>query len=146
MVCLEDEIKDYVVVQSLSCVRLFTTPWTAARQPSLTITISPSCSDSHLLSWWCHPSHPLLPPFLLAFRVFSNELALPIRRPEYWNFSISPSNGYSGLITFRIDWFDLLPVQGTLKSLLQHYSLKASILRPSAFFMSRLSYDYWKKS
>ena len=96
------------------------------------------------------PSHPLLSPLLLlpsvfsSIRVFSNESVLCIRWPKYWNFSfsISPSNEYSGLISFRIDWLDLLAVQGTLKSLLQHHSWKASILRHSAFFMVQLSYPY----
>ena len=86
----------------------------------------------------------LLPSILLSIRVFSNESALRIRWPKYWSFSfrISPSNEYSGLISFRIDWFDLLAVQGTLESLLQHHSLKASILRRSAFFMVQLSHPY----
>ena len=104
------------------------------------------CLNSHLMSRWCHPSHSLLSPSSLAFRVFSNELALPIKWPEYWNFSfsfsISPSNEYPGLITFRVDWFDLLAVQGTLKSLLQHHSSKASILWRSAFFIVQLSHPY----
>ena len=77
----------------------------------------------------------LLPPIFPSIRVFFNELAFRIRWPEYWSFSISPSNEYSGLISFRIDWYDLLTVQGTLKSLLQHHSSKASILRHSVFFM-----------
>ena len=86
----------------------------------------------------------LLPSILLSIRVFSNESALRIRWPKYWSFSFSvcPSNEYSGLISFRIDWFDLLAVQGTLESLLQHHSLKASILRRSAFFMVQLSHPY----
>ena len=95
------------------------------------------------------PSHPLLSPLLLpsafpSIRVFSNELALHIRWPEYWNFSfsISPSNGYSGLISFRMDWLDLLAVQGTLSSLLQHHSSKASILWHSAFFIVQLSHPH----
>ena len=92
------------------------------------------------------PSHPRLSPLLLlasilaSIRVFSNESALCIMWPKYWSFSISPSKEYSGLISFRIDWLDLLAVQGTLKSLLQHHSWKASILRHSAFFMVQLSY------
>ena len=94
----------------------------------------------------CHPL--LLPSFFPRIRVFSSELALLIRWPRYWSFSfsISPSNEYSGLISFRIDWFDLLAVQETLKNLLQHYSLKASILGCSAFFMDELTslYDYWE--
>ena len=93
------------------------------------------------------PSHPLSSPSPPAFnlpsiRVFSSELALHIRWPKYWSFRISPSNKYSGLISFRIDWFDLLAVQGTLKSLLQHHNSKASILHHSAFFMIQLSHPY----
>ena len=88
----------------------------------------------------CHPV--LLPPLFPSIRVFSNELALHIRWPKYWSFSFSPSNEYSGLISFRFDWFDLLAIQGTLKSLLQHHGSKASILQCSAFFMVQLSYLY----
>ena len=126
--------------QSLSRVRLFVTPWTAARQASLSITNSWSLSklmsidlvmpSSHLIL--CHPLF-LLPPIPPSIRVFSNESVLHIRWPKYWSFSFSPSNQYSGLISFRMDWFDLLAVPGTLKSLLQHHSSKASILRHSAF-------------
>ena len=120
-------------VQSLSHVRLFATPWTAARQASLSFTISGSLlkpmsiesvmPSNHLIR--CHPLL-LLPSVFPSIRVFSNELALQIRWPKYWSFSfsISPSNEYSGLISFRMDWLDLLAVQGTLKSLLQHYSSK----------------------
>ena len=130
-------------VQPLSHVRLFVTPWTAALQASLSITNSWSLlrlmsiesvmPSNHLIL--CHPLL-LLPSIFPSIRVFSNESVLPIRWPKYWSFSfnINPSNEYSGLISFRIDWFDLLAVQGTLKSLLQHHSSKASILRPSAFF------------
>ena len=119
-----------VVVQSLNHVQLFVTPWTATHKASLSFTISWSLfklmaiqsmmSSSHLIL-----PHPLLPlPSIFAsIRVFSNESALSIRWPEYWNFSISPSNKYSGLISFRIDWFDLLAVQGTLKSLLIEYQI-----------------------
>ena len=89
-----------------------------------------------------HTPHPLLPSIFLSIRVFSNESSLWIRWPKYWGFSISPSNEYSGLISLRIDWFDFLAVQGTLKSLLYHHSLKASILQCSAFFMVQLSYLY----
>ena len=91
---------------------------------------------------FCHPL--LLPSIFLSIRVFSNKSALPIKWPKYWNFSfsISPSNEYSGLISFRIDWLDLLAVQGTLKSLLQHHSSKASILQHSPFFMVQLSHPY----
>ena len=109
-------------------------------------------SDSSPLSRWCYPpSHPLsspspLPSIFPSIRVFSNESALHVGRPKYWNFSfsISPSNEYLGLISFRIDWFDLFAVQGALKSLLQHQSLKASILWCSAFFMIQLTsiHDY----
>ena len=111
-----------------------------------------ACSNSCPLSWWCHPTisssvmHALLLPHSIfpSIRVFSNESVLCIRWPKYWsfNFSISPSNDYSALISFRIDWFHLLVVQETLKSLLQHHSSKASILWHSAFFMVQLSYPY----
>ena len=95
--------------------------------------------SSHLIL--CHPLL-LLPPIPPSIRVFSNESALPIRWPKYWSFSISPSNEYSGLISFRIDWFDLFAVQGTLKNLLQHHRSKASNLQHSAFFMVQLSHPY----
>ena len=129
-------------VQSLSRVQLFATPWTAARQASLSITNSWSSPklmsnesvmpSNHLIL--CHPL--LLPPSIFpSVRVFSNELALHIRWQKYWNFSfsMSPSNEYSGLISLRMDWLELLAVQGTLKSLLKHHSLKALILWHSAF-------------
>ena len=125
------------------------TPWTAACQPSLSITNSRSCSNSCPLSWWCHPTiSSSVVPFsshlqsFPALGVFLNESVLHIRWPKYWSFSfkISPSNEYSGLISFRTGWFDLPAVQGTLKSLLQHHSLKASILWCSAFFMVQLSH------
>ena len=103
-------------------------------------------SHVHWVGDAIQPSHPLLlpPSIFLSIRVFSNELPLWIRWPKYWSFSfsISPSNEYSGLTSFRIDWFDLLAVQGTLKSLLKHHSLKASVLRHSAFFMVQLSHPY----
>ena len=139
-----------VVVRLLSCVWLFAIPWTAALQASLSFTIFWSLhklmsiesvmSSNHLI--FCYPL--LLPSIFPSIRVFSSELALPIRWPKYWSFSfsISPSNEYSGLISFRIDWFDLLAFQGTLKSLLQHHSSKASILRHSVFFMVQLSHPY----
>ena len=125
------------LVQLLSCARLFATPWTAARQSSLSITnyrsllklmpIELVMPSNHLIL-----GHPLLflPPIFPSIRVFSNESAFCIRWPKYWSFSfsISPSNDYSGLISFRMDWMVLLAVQGTLKSLLQHQSSKASIL------------------
>ena len=126
-----------VVVQLLSHVQLFATPWTAACQASLSCTISRGLLklvsielmmlSNHLIL--CHPLLSLTSIFS-SIRVFSNESAIHIRWPKYWSFSfsISPSNEYSGLISFRIDWFDLLSVQGTLKSLLQHHRLKAPIL------------------
>ena len=130
--------------QSLSRVQLCATPWTAAHQASLSITKSRSLlkpmsiksvmSSNHLIL-----CHPFLPPPLIfpSIRVFSNESVLRIRWPKYWSFSFSfsSSNEYSGLISFRMDRLDLLAVQGTLKSLLQHHSSKASILRRSAFFI-----------
>ena len=138
-------------IQSLSCVQLFATPWTAARQAFLFITNSQSLlkltsiesvmPSNHLVL--CHPL--LLPPSIFpSIRVFSNESVLCIRWPKYWSFSfsISNSNEYLGLISFRIDWFDLLAVQGTLKRFLQHHSSKASILWRSAFFMVQLSHPY----
>ena len=122
-------------------------PWTAAHQSSLSFTISQSLlkfmsiesvmPSNHLIL--CYPLL-LLPSVFPSIRVFSNESALFIRWPKYWSFSISPLNEYPGLISFRIDWFDLLAVQGTLKSLLQHHSSKASILQHSAFFMVQLSH------
>ena len=120
-------------VQYFSCVRLFATPWTAARQASLSTTNSQSLLklmsiesvmiSNHLIL--CHPL-PLRPSIFPSITVFSNESALHIRWPEYWSFSfsLSPSNEYSGLISFRMDWLDLLALQGTLKSLLQHHSAK----------------------
>ena len=131
-------------VQSLSCVQLFATPWTAAHQASLFITNSWSLlklmsiklvmPSNHLIL--CRPLL-LLPSIFPSIRVFSSETVLHIRRPKYWSFSfsISPSNEYSGLIFFRIDWLPLLAVQGTLKSLLQHHISKASILWHSVFFI-----------
>ena len=141
--------KDITVVQSLRHVGLFVTPWTTAHQVSLSLTVSWSLHKlmsielmmlSNLLILYC--SLLLLPSIFPSIRVFSSESALCIRWPKYWNlsFSISPSNEYSGLISFRIDWFDLLAVQGTLKSLLQHHNSKASILRLSAFLRVHLSY------
>jgi len=135
--------------QSLSRVQLCATPWTAAHQASLSITKSRSLlkpmsiksvmSSNHLIL-----CHPFLPPPLIfpSIRVFSNESVLRIRWPKYWSFSFSfsSSNEYSGLISFRMDWLDLLAVQGTLKSLLQHHSSKASILRRSAFFIVQFSH------
>ena len=137
-------------VQSLSCVRLFATPWTAARQASLSITNSQSLlklmsiESVMPLNHFIHCYHLLLPPIFPSIRVFSNESVLPIRWPKYWSFSfgISPSNEYSGLISFRIGWLDLPVVQGALKSLLQHHSSKASVLQCSAFFVVQLSHPY----
>ena len=137
-------------VQSFSCVQLFVTPWTAARQASLSITNSWSLLKLMSIKSVMPPNylilcHPLLPPSIFtSIRVFSSELLLCIRWPKYWSFSfnISPSNEYSGLISFRIDWLDLLAVQGTLKSFLQHHSSKASILLHSAFFIVQLSHPY----
>ena len=135
-------------VQSLSRVRLFATPWIAARQASLSITNSQSLlrlmpvelviPSNHLIL--CRPLL-LLPPIPLSIRVFSNESTLHMRWPKYWSFSfsISPSSEHPGLISFRMDWLDLLAAKGTLKSLLQHHSSKASILWCSAFFIVQLS-------
>ena len=138
-------------MKSLSRVRLFATPWTAAHQASLLITncwsslklmsIESVMPSNHLIL--CHPL--LLPPSIFPrIRVFSNESDLHIRWPNYWSFSfsISPSNEHSGLISFRMNWLDLFAVQGTLKSLLQHHSLKASVLWHSAFFIVQLLHPY----
>ena len=138
-------------VQSLSHVRLFATPWIVAHQACLSITNSQSLlkltsiksvMPSNRLILCC--SLLLLPSIFASIRFFSNESVLHIRQPKYWSFSfsISPSNEYSGLISFRIDWLDLLDVQGTLKSLLQHHSSKDSILWSSVFFMVQLSHPY----
>ena len=137
--------------QSLSCVQLFATPWTAARQASLSITSFRSLLKLMSIEL-VMPSnclilcHPLLLPLSIfpSIRVFSNESTLRIKWPKYWGFSfnISLSNEHSGLISFRMDWLDLLAVQGTLKSLLQHHSSKASTLRCSAFFRVQLSHPY----
>ena len=134
-------------VKSRSHVQLFVTPWTAARQTSLSITNSWSLpklmSIDSVMPSICHPL--LLPPSIFSsIRVFSNESALRIRWPMYssLNLNISPSNEHPGLISFRMDWLDLLVVQGTLKSLLQYHSSKASFLRCSAFFIVQLSHPY----
>ena len=139
----------FVVVEWLRCVQLFAIPWTVAYQASL-FTISRSLlklmsiesvmPSNHLI--FCHPLL-LLPSIFPCMRVFSNDSALHIKWPEYWSFSssISPSHEYSGFISFRIYWFDLFAVRGTLKSLLQHHSSKASILQCSAFFIVQLSYS-----
>ena len=138
-------------IQSLSCVRLFAIPWIAAHQAFLSITnfrslpklmsIESVMPSSHLVL--CHPLL-LLPSIFPSIRGFSNESTLRMRWPKYWSFSfsISPSNEHPGLIYFRMDWLVLLAVQGTLKSLLQHHSSKASILQCSAFFTVQLSHPY----
>ena len=135
--------------QMLFSCSVFATPWTTAHQASLSFTISQSLLNlmsiesvmlsNHLVL--CCPLL-LLPSVFLSTRVFSNELALRIKWPKHWSFSISPSNEYSGLISFRVDSFDLLAVQKILKSLLQHHSSKASILRRSAFFIVQHSHPY----
>ena len=137
-------------VQSLSRVQIFATPWTAAHQASLSInswsllklqvmSIESVMPSNHLIL--CHPLH-LLPSIFPSIRVFSNESALHIKWPKYWSFSfsISSSSEYSRLISFRIDWFDFLTAQGTLKILFQYNSSKASLLRHSAFFLVHLSH------
>ena len=138
-------------VQLLSCVQLFVNPWTAARQASLSITNSQSLlklmsielvmPSNYLIL--CHP-FLLLPSIFPSIRVFSNESVHHIRWPKYWSFSFSIShpNEYSWLISFRMDWLNLLAVQGTLKSLLQHHSSKVSILWLSAFFIVQISHPY----
>ena len=136
----------YVVVQSLSHVQLFVTPWTAAHRfpcPALSLKV---CSNSCPLNQWCHPtiSSPVIPSIFPSIRVFSSESALRIRWPNYWSFSfsISPSNEYSGLISFTIDWFDLLTVQGTLgQQASKHHSSTLSFLYGPTL---TLVHDYWK--
>ena len=146
-----NQLQEYISVQLLSRVRLFVPPWTAAHQASLSITNSRSLlklmsitlmMPSNQLIHYC--LLPLLLSIFPSIRAFSNESALHIRSPKYWSFrfSINPSNEYSGLISFGIDWLDLLAVQGTLKSLFQHHSSKASILWRSVFFMVQLSHPY----
>ena len=141
----------FISVQSLNYVRLFATAWTAAHQASLSITNSRSLlklmsiesvmPSTHLILY--RPLH-LLPSVFPSTRVFSNESVLCVRWPNYWSFSfsISPSNEYSELISFRIDWLDLLAVQGSLKSLFQHHSSKAPVLQHSVFFMVQLSHPH----
>ena len=140
-----------VVLQSLSCVQLFGNPWTAARQASLSFTISWSLLKLMSIKSVMPSNHPilcrpllLLPLIFPSIRVSPNKSVLHISWPKYWSFrfSISPSNEYSGLISFRIDCFDRLAIQGTLKSLLQHHSSKESILQHSAFFIVQLSHPY----
>ena len=144
-------LKNIVVLQLLSLVQLFVSPWTAVRYASVSFTVSQSLikfmsiesvmPSNHLIL-----CHPLLfqPSIFPSIRVFSSESALCIKWPKYWSFSfsISPSNEYLGLISFQSDWLDLLAVQGTLKSLLQHHSSKASILQHSAFCVVQLSHPY----
>ena len=140
----------FISVQLLSCVRLFETAWISARQASLSITNSRSLlklmpiesvmPSSHLILY-----RPLLllPPVPSSIRVFSNESTLRMRWPKNWSFSISPSNEHPGLISFRVDWLDLLAVQGTLKSLLQHHSSKASIFRAQLSSQSNSHFHTW---
>ena len=144
-------IRHFIVVQSFSHVWLFVTPWTAACQVSLSFTISWSLLKFMSIELVMSPNHFILCHLLLflpsifpSIRVFSNEMALHIRWPKYWSFSfsISSSNDYSGLISFRIDWFDRLAVWGTLKSLLQHNSSKASVLQRPPLFMAQLLHPY----
>ena len=151
MLCLSQIVLWPLTVQLLSHVRLFVTPWTAAQQASLPITNSRSLLKLTSIELVMPSSHLilyrpllLLPSVFPSIRLFSSESVLHIRWPKYWSFSfsISPSNEYSGLIPFRMDWLDLLAVQGTLKSLLQHHSSKASVLQCSAFFMVQLSHPY----
>ena len=143
-----------IVIRSLSRVQLFVAPWTAAHQASLSFTVSQSLLKlmsieskmpfNHVIL--CHPLL-LLPSIFPSIGVFSNDSVLCIRWPKYWSFSfsITPSNEYSALISFRMDWLDLLAVLKTLKSLLRHHNSKASILWRSAFFTVQLSvHDYWK--
>ena len=157
--CITQQVNNFICqfssVHSLSRIRLFATPWTAAHQASLSITNSRSLTklmsielvmpSNHLIL--CHPLL-LMPSIFPSTRVFSNESVLHIRWPKYWSFtfSISPSNEYSGLISFRMDWLDRLAIQGTLKSLLQYHSSKASVLQCSAFYSPTLTsiHDYWK--
>ena len=145
------KVNQFISVQSLSHVRLSATPWTAAHQASLSITNSrtlPKLMSIKLVmpsNYFILCRHLLLLPSIFSsIRVFSNESALPIRWPKDWSFSfnISPSNEHRGLISFRMDWLDLLAVQGTIKSLLQHHISKASILQCPAFFMVQLSHPY----
>ena len=138
-------------VQSLSCVQLFATPWNAACQASLSITNSQTLPKPMSIVSVMPSNHLilcctlLLPPSIFpSIRVFTNESALHIKWPKYWSFSfnISPSNEHPGLISFKMNWLDVLAVQGTLKSLLQHHSSKASTLWHSAFFIVQFSYPY----
>ena len=138
----------WFVVQWLSCVQVFETPWAVAPQASLSFTISQRFLKLMSIESMMPSNHLilyrpllLLPSIFPSIRVFSNESALCMRWPKYWSFSISPSNEHSRLISFSMDWFDLLAVQWTLKSLLQHHNSKASILQCSSFFMVQLSHQ-----
>ena len=149
-----DSANDIVVVQLLNRVPLFVTPWPAARQTSLSFTISWSLLKFIFIESVMLSNHLilcrtllLLPSIFPSCRFFSSESTLHIRWPRYWSFGISPSNKYSGLVSIRIDWFDLLAVWGSLKSFLQTQNLKASILHCPACFMIQLSasvHNYWK--
>ena len=138
---------DYTLYRGGSRGRLFATPWTTAHQASLSFTVSRSLLKLTSVESVMLPFNLLSPPFPSVFNLFQHqglfyESALCIRWPKYWSSSISPSNEFSGLISIRIDWFDLLDLQGTLKSLLQHHNLNASILQHSAFLMVQLSHPY----
>ena len=149
---IKEEIKAQLLfVKSLSHVQLFSTPWTAAHQANLSSTIFQSLLKLMSIESMMPSNHPILchhllfqPSIFPSIRVFSNESVLRIKWPKFWSFSfsISPSNEYSGLISFKIDWVDLLAVQGTLKSLLQHHISKAPILLDLAFFTVQLSHPY----
>ena len=148
---LVSRVLQFSSIQSLSRVRLFATPWITARQASLSITNARSSLKLTSIESVMPPSHLilccpllLLPPIPPSIRIFSNESTLCMRWPKYWNFSfsISPSKEHPGLISFRMDWLDLLAAQGTLKSLLQHHSSKAPILRRWVFFTVQLSHPY----
>ena len=144
---IERSYQMLVVVQLPSHLQLFMTPWTAACQASLSLSASQSLPTSMSIESvmpstqliLCHPLH-LLPSIFPSISIFSNEPAVCIRCPKYWSFSNSPSKEYSGLISFKIDWFDLFAFQRTLESLLQHHSSKASVLWCSAFFIVQLSH------
>ena len=140
-------IRWIIFAQLLNHAWLFVTPWTAARllrpllSRSLLKLMAFECVMLYSHPFLCHLPL-LLPSVFSSIRLFSNESALLINWPKYWSFSITPSNEYPGLISFRSDWFDILTVQGALKSLLQHHSSKALILQHSAFFMVQLSHSY----
>ena len=140
-------MNSFIVIQLLSCVQLFAASWTAAYQASLSFSISQSVIKFMSIDSMMSANYFILfslPSVFPNIRVFSNESALCIRWPKYWSFSfnINPSNEHPGLVSFRMDWLDLLAVQGTLKSLLQHYGSKAPILQCSAFFTVQLSHPY----